>query len=195
MRTKVLLTAVCCLSFFCFPTHPVCAADVTVGKWRIDINENNAKVSVYHNNTLVVNESSCAFKNGDKEYFQDQLSGYAIQTAEVADPFGTGKKVTVTANTTDGITVTQDYYLYNDYILTEFSIASDQELASNYMAPVRSTTEVSFLPANKNRACLFLLTTMVLYVSAPITSTPKRQLSLLRAMKWAHSTMTTRGRD
>ena len=37
-------------------------------------------------------------------------------------------------------------------ILTEFSIASDQELASNYMAPVRSTTEVSFLPANKNRA-------------------------------------------
>ena len=152
MRTKVLLTAVCCLSFLCFPTHPVCAADVTVGKWRIDINENNAKVSVYHNNTLVVNESSCAFKNGDKEYFQDQLSGYAIQTAEVADPFGTGKKITVTANTTDGITVTQDYYLYNDYILTEFSIASDQELASNYMAPVRSTTEVSFLPANKNRA-------------------------------------------
>lgn len=152
MRTKVLLTAVCCLSFLCFPTHPVCAADVTVGKWRIDINENNAKVNVYHNNTLVVNESSCAFKNGDKEYFQDQLSGYAIQTAEVADPFGTGKRVTVTANTTDGITVTQDYYLYNDYILTEFSIASDQELASNYMAPVRSTTEVSFLPANKNRA-------------------------------------------
>lgn len=152
MKTNYLLTAACSLSFLCLSAQSALAENVTVGKWRIDINESNAKVCIYHNNTLLINESSCAFKNGDTEYYQDQLSGHAIRTTDVADPFGTGKRVTITSNTSDGITVTQDYYLYNDYILTEFSIGSEKELASNYMAPVRTGAEVSFLPAGSNRA-------------------------------------------
>lgn len=152
MKIKVLLTAVYSLSSLCFFTDPACAESVSLGKWRIDIDESNAKANIYHNNTLLISESNCAFKNGDTEYFQNQLSGHVINTTEIADPFGMGKKVTVTSNTADGITVTQHYFLYNDYILTEFSIESQQELASNYMAPIRSNSEVSFLPANSNRA-------------------------------------------
>lgn len=152
MKTKILLTAACSLSFLCFSVHSVFAESVTVGKWRIDIDESNAKANIYHNNTLLINGNSCAFKNGDTDYNQEQLSGYAIHTTDIADPFGTGKQVTVTANTADGIMVTQNYFLYNDYVLTEFYIESQQELASNYMAPIKSDSEVNFLPANGNRA-------------------------------------------
>lgn len=152
MKIKVLLTAVCCLCSLCFSIHPVSAASVNAGKWRIDINESNAKATIYHNNRLVISENNCAFKNGTTDYFQDQLSGHAITTKEITDQFGTGKQVTITSNTTDGITVTQNYFLYDKYILTEFSIESQQELASNYMAPVRSESEVVFLPASNNRA-------------------------------------------
>lgn len=151
MKIKTLLTAVYGSALLCFSTLPASAESVTVGKWRIDIDESNVKASIYHNNTLIISENSCAFKNGDTEYFQDQLSGYTINTTDVADPFGMGKRVTVTSNTADGITVTQHYFIYNDYILTEFYLESQQELASNYMAPVRSSSEVSFLPAGGNR--------------------------------------------
>lgn len=156
MKINLLSTVVCSLSFLCFSTQSAYAESVAVGKWRIDIDESNAKANIYHNNTLLINENNCAFKNGDTEYFQGQLSGYAIRTEDIADPFGMGKHVIVTANTADGITVTQHYFLYNDYILTEFSIESQTELASNYMAPVKSGSEVTFLPADKTNRALFV---------------------------------------
>ncbi|WP_455587754.1 FG-GAP-like repeat-containing protein [Bacteroides sp.] len=153
MKIRILLTAVCCL---CLSVHSIYAENVTVGKWRIDINENNAKASIYHDNTLLISENSCAFKNGDTEYHQDQLSGYAIRTTDITDSFGTGKQITITAKTADGITVTQDYFLYNDYVLTEVRIESQQELASNYMAPIKTSSEVNFLPDNIYNRVLFV---------------------------------------
>lgn len=51
------------------------------------------------------------------------------------------------------IKVYHRYYLYDDkdYILTEFSVESTQDISSNYLAPVKTSTTTNFLPHLNNK--------------------------------------------
>lgn len=147
---KLFVRIVLCFSLFSFQT--VFASDVTVGKYRLDINETNGKANIYCNGTLIIKESVCGFKNGADTYYQHQLTNRNVLQSDISDEFGTGKKVTITSTTSDNnIKVVHDYFLYEDYILTKFIIESDNELLSNYMAPVWTDSEIGFLPFSDNR--------------------------------------------
>jgi len=140
------------LLFFLF-IH-VGAVTVSLGKWRLDIDNATGKTNIYQSDVLLVPNSQCAFMIGNTKYFQEQLMVQGINQSILSDQFGSGKLVSVISNTPNGaITVTRNYYLYTDkeYILTDFTVESAQILSSNYMSPVSTSTSTSFLPGTNNR--------------------------------------------
>jgi alpha-galactosidase len=135
------------LSAFCIPAF---AADYTQGDWKLSVNTNGT-VSIYKSNKLLISNSQASFKIASTTYLQDQLSNVQVGEQSVSDNFGSGKCVTITSNTNDNHTVSHKYYLYNNYILTDLTISSDSQFESNYMAPVKSSASVSFLPSSNNK--------------------------------------------
>jgi alpha-galactosidase len=135
------------LLFFSFSSLK--AADYTQGEWKISV-DLTGKVNIYHSDVLLISNSQCSFKIGSVSYSQDQLSDIAISEHSNADTFGSGKRIEITSKTSDNHTVTHNYYLYDGYILTDFTVEGDA-FETNYMAPVKTSTAVAFLPATNNR--------------------------------------------
>ena len=143
-------------TLFFFAFFSVYAGSYSHGKWTLETTPTTADVNILHNNTHIITNSRSSFniaKDGTK-YTMSAISS-ETQTA-INDQFGSGIKVTVvgTASGAEGVTVTQDFYLYEgkDYFLTEFTIASTADLSSNYMAPIKTTSGNStILPDGGNR--------------------------------------------
>jgi len=133
------------------------AMTVSVGKWRLEVDDATGKSNIYQSDILLITNSRCAFKIGTKNYLQEQLVVQSVSQTELNDEFGSGKLVSILSNTTDAtLTITHHYYLYadKDYLLTDFTVESEKQLSSNYMSPVFSTTYSSFLIANNNRTLI-----------------------------------------
>ena len=136
-------------SFSCF----VDALTVSLGKWRLDIDNSNGKANIYQSDVLLIPNSQCAFKIGTTNYLQEQLVVQSVTQTDLNDEFGSGKLVSILSNTPDAtVTITHHYYLYSDkdYLLTDFTIESANQLSTNYMSPVLSVTSSSFLSLGKN---------------------------------------------
>lgn len=149
MKLRISLLAFCLL--LSFSLNILWAADVHFGTWRLDVNEQTAHVSIYHNNVLIIKDNHWAFKNDETHYDPSKANGHSVSQMDLSDQFGVGKRVAITSTTDAGITVTHTYDVYSDYVLTELTIESEEMLASNYMAPVYTTSEVAFLPTGYNR--------------------------------------------
>lgn len=122
--------------------HLIYAGEFTHGKWKMQTNTSNANVNILYDGVNIISDSRCSFINGNTT-----MSAISSETsAAVSDNFGTGIKVTITGTSTAtnaaGITVTQDFYFYDnlDYFLTEFTVSSASDLSINYMAPIKTTT-------------------------------------------------------
>jgi len=130
------------------------ALTVVVGKWRLVVDEANGKASMYQSDILVIPNTQCAFKIANTNYLQEQLVVQSVTQTDLSDEFGTGKLVSILSVTADAtVTITHHYYLYTDkdYLLTDFTIESANQLSSNYMSPVLSVTSSSFLSSGNNR--------------------------------------------
>jgi alpha-galactosidase len=140
------------ISFFHSNTY-VSAVEVNVGKWRLVINETNGKADIYNQNTLLIADNQCSYTVNNTTRSQEQLLARQIQINDITDAFGSGKVVTISARENSGIKVYHRYYLYDDkdYILTEFSVESTQDISSNYLAPVKTSTTTNFLPHLNNK--------------------------------------------
>ena len=120
------------ISFFHSNTY-VSAVEVNVGKWRLVINETNGKADIYNQNTLLIADNQCSYTVNNTTRSQEQLLARQIQINDITDAFGSGKVVTISARENSGIKVYHRYYLYDDkdYILTEFSVETKQDISSN----------------------------------------------------------------
>ena len=128
------------------------AFDLTVGRWKIEVNETTGKANFYTNGDLLIANTSGSFKNGDTTYSQEELSNLIITQTALDDEFGQGVCVTLASNTADGVSVVHNYYLYdaNDYFLTDLTISAPG-LESNYMAPIEFSGAVPILGTSGNR--------------------------------------------
>ncbi|MDR0799659.1 MAG: hypothetical protein LBN18_07875, partial [Dysgonamonadaceae bacterium] len=126
------------------------AADYTQGDWKLSVNSNGT-VNIYKGSKLLIANSQCSFKIGSTTYQQDQLSNVTVNESTNSDAFGSGKRIAITSKTSNNYTITHNYYLYNNYVLTDFTIAGSQ-FESNYMAPVKTSTAANFLSGNNNKA-------------------------------------------
>ena len=133
------------------------AMTVSAGKWRLEVDNATGKTNIYQSDILLIQNSRCAFKIGTTNYLQEQLIVQSVTQTDLNDEFGSGKLVSILSNTKDAtLTITHHYYLYadKDYLLTDFTVESANQLSSNYMSPVFSTTYSSFLSANNNRTLI-----------------------------------------
>ncbi|HPK06013.1 MAG TPA: hypothetical protein PK908_08960, partial [Bacteroidales bacterium] len=101
------------MGFFHSNTY-VSAAEVSVGKWRLVINETNGKANIYNQNTLLIADNQCSYTVNNTTRSQEQLLARRIQISDITDAFGSGKLVTISARESSGIKVYHHYYLYNN---------------------------------------------------------------------------------
>jgi len=134
------------LFVFCLP---VFSADYTQGNWQLSVNANGT-VNISKSGKTLISNSQGSFKIGSTIYLQENCTNVQVSESSVNDNFGSGKCITITSKTNTNHTVTQKYYLYNDYILTDLTVSGTQ-FESNYMAPIKSSSSVTFLPSNNNK--------------------------------------------
>jgi len=125
------------------------------GKWNIEVDQVTGKANFIYNGLPVILKTQVAFKESSKLLFSENLKERNIIEVDLSDSIGSGKQIQINAKTLDDkILVKQNYYLYagKDFVLTDFTIESTQELSSNYMAPVYSTSSSAILPAGTNKS-------------------------------------------
>ena len=128
---------------------------MTGGDWQLSVNRATGTTDISKNQVILLNQTQPSFKSGSTIYSGSQLTVKNIEGSDLNDKFGTGKQLQITSVTeNESVTLVQRFYLYNerDYILTEFTIESAEELESNYMAPIVASGSSVFLETSGNRA-------------------------------------------
>ncbi len=73
---------------------------------------------------------------GGKMVSTKSYASKKVSTSNISDPFGKGKKVTITYFDKSLPRLQQTFRIYNDYIFTDISLSADTAIETNYMAPV-----------------------------------------------------------
>jgi len=102
-------------------------------------------------------------------------SHHELKKDEFTDKTGSGTLFTIISTGRGLPEMTQEYWLYSrtHFILTRVSVKSDQALNVNYIAPIKSETPVSVLPASNNYSLFvpFDNDKWVRYVAFPFKNT------------------------
>ena len=127
------------------------ANQFTAGQWTLDVNVTTGETDIKYAGTTLVAKNRAHFRVGSQQYDQAQMTFRDVTEQDISDDFGTGKEVCVISEK-DDIRAFEYYYIYSDkpYILTQLVLVSSSKISSNYLAPVYSTSEVKFLPAEEN---------------------------------------------
>ena len=127
------------------------ANQFTAGQWTLDVNVTTGETDIIYAGTTLVAKNRAHFSVGSQQYDQAQMTFRDVTEQDISDDFGTGKEVCVISEK-DDIRAFEYYYIYSDkpYILTQLVLVSSSKISSNYLAPVYSTSEVKFLPAEEN---------------------------------------------
>ena len=147
---KQTINAIFFLLFIFLSTGYIQAYELAVGNYKLNIDESTGKVNIHQGSTLIINESQLSFIVDKTTY--TLTSGTATST-QLNDKFGNGTLVTF-CGVVNEWNVNQYFYLYpeRNYILTDFTVEASTEVASNYMAPIKTSGTYSFLaPGEKNR--------------------------------------------
>lgn len=175
--TKSLILLICtsclCLSAWASPVSE--DKDISYGKWKITYKGDTKKVNFVRDGNSILKDVYVKAKAGNDTINSYQYTNVAVSKEMVSDVFGSGEKYTISySGLTGKPSLLQIFYFYSghDYFLTEARIISDTETSSNYIAPVYTTAENTFLPTdNSNRALRvpFDNDGFVHYLSSPLT--------------------------
>lgn len=108
-------------------------AGVSQKDWRLGFDNG---VNIRHGNTWVVRGMTAEYKFGDRLVNSKAYGKRTFKEERISDSFGKGKKWTITYTTPGLPELTQTFYLYDDYLLTDIRVASDGGVSTNYMAPI-----------------------------------------------------------
>ena len=144
MRKFAIICMLCCSAV-------IWANQFTAGQWTLDVNVITGETDIIYAGTTLVAKNRAHFRVGSQQYDQAQMTFRDVTEQDISDDFGTGKEVCVISEK-DDIRAFEYYYIYSDkpYILTQLVLVSSSKISSNYLAPVYSTSEVKFLPAEEN---------------------------------------------
>lgn len=144
-------------------------------QWTIKHNKDNGVDYTYKGNRILTN-TSVKTKIEGKYVDSKDFENINIKKTSVNDLFGAGVKYTVTysGNPNCNSSIEQIFYFYTDkeFFLTEAYIKSEEEISSNYIAPLYSSERVSFLPSDTTNRVLrvpFDNDAFVHYLSSPLT--------------------------
>ena len=131
---------------------------INVGKWNIAYDEQANAVDVCKDGVLIGDNLYAAFNNGERIVTSYEYTHRSFSQSAVSDVFGKGMIYTV-EYTADALPkLTQSFYIYpeRDYILTDFTLQSDTEVASNYMAAVNIDSMPALVGEGDDLRMLFI---------------------------------------
>ena len=134
------------------------SSSLTVDKWTIAFDEQSASIDLLQGDVVVANDLYATYSNGERVVTSREYTHRSFKQSSVNDVFGAGKVFSV-VYTAEGLpTLTHSFYLYPaiDYVLTDFTLQGEGEVASNYMAPVNVDSMQPFAGDNSALRMLFV---------------------------------------
>lgn len=137
-----------------------CAEETTLtnGCWELSLDERSGGIDIRKDSLCVFDDLYAAYKLSDSTITTLDYEDCAVSVKEIADVFGKGFRYEVSYTDEMLPALVQSFYVYpdKDYILTEFTLSSDEEVASNYMAPVNVDQMPQVLADGKDNRALFI---------------------------------------
>lgn len=137
-----------------------CAEETTLtnGCWELSLDERSGGIDIRKDSLCVFDDLYAAYKLSDSTITTLDYEDCSVSVEEIADVFGKGFRYEVSYTDEMLPALVQSFYVYpdKDYILTEFTLSSDEEVASNYMAPVNVDQMPQVLADGKDNRALFI---------------------------------------
>ncbi len=148
-------------------------APLVNGDWKVSYNQATQGVDIEKGTRLIYGNVYAAYKQAGKLITTRDYANRSVTLEAVSDAFGPGAALRITYTQKGLPTLVQSFYAYSgkDYILTDFTLAADTEVASNYMAPVCIDHMQPLLESGENRALFipFDNDAWIRYQSHPLT--------------------------
>lgn len=152
--------SVCSFLFLWGGVLSSCSDDaLSVGKWNIAYDREGKGIDITQNDRLVYDNLYASYKLSDSLVSTRDYAKKEISSAPIDDGFGKGVLYKIVYKDTKLPELEQSFYVYpeKDYVLTEFTIAGEQqEVSSNYMAPINVDKMTTLLPAGADNRVLFV---------------------------------------
>lgn len=155
-----------------------CAEQTTLnaGKWSLAYDDRTNGIDITKDSKLVYDDVYASYKLSDSLVSTRNYAKHTVSTEKVNDAFGEGFHYEVTYTGNNLPVLVQSFYVYpeKDYVLTDFTLEGDSEIASNYMAPVNVDQMPEVLEQGENNRALFIPfdnDCWIRYQSHPLTFT------------------------
>lgn len=107
---------------------------VTQGKWSLSYHHG---VNIQRGQEKIAANLTAEYRLEDETVVSTQAyKNPSFAVTHIADDFGEGKLWTITYTSHFLPTLTQRFYVYDDFILTDVSISAEKGVRSNYIAPI-----------------------------------------------------------
>ncbi|WEK35617.1 MAG: alpha-galactosidase [Candidatus Pseudobacter hemicellulosilyticus] len=177
-RTLQLLLGLAFSCSFCLPAEAADGAKpvrISYGKWTITYKANGKTLDYTYAGKLVLANVSAKVKTAGGELNSYEYPVASLSKEAITDVFGKGTKFTIhysNAEGKPGMSQSFCFYPNREYFLTEVVLTSEENISSNYMAPVITSTRTAFLGADSANRVLrvpFDNDAFVHYLSSPLT--------------------------
>ncbi|MFV0417465.1 MAG: alpha-galactosidase [Dysgonomonas sp.] len=126
----------------------------TMGDWRVLQNKEDNDVNVEKGTKVIFHNLYASYKMNEKLITTRDYENKHVSEEKTTDEFGQVSVFKITYTSKLLPKLTQSFYLYpdKDFVLTDFLLESEDEIASNYMAPVNIDNVGAVLENGDNRA-------------------------------------------
>ena len=123
-------------------------------KLSIRENTDNKGLDIVSGEQLLIESIDAVYKLNGQEISSNSYAQKTINKSNTTDAFGKGTLYTITYTDEKLPTLVQKFYIYSgkDYLLTEFTLESNEDIAINYMAPVNYQGSLDILGTGDLRA-------------------------------------------
>ncbi|MDU1890338.1 MAG: alpha-galactosidase [Dysgonomonas sp.] len=144
------------------------------GKWALSYNKVSKGVDIKKEGKLLMQGVYTSYKMEDKTISSKDYPEMELKQKNIKDKlFGDGSLFEIAYSGNNLPKLVQSFYVFPgyDYILTDFTLEADKEIASNYMAPINADSIPVILEKGDNRALFipFDNDKWVRYQSHPLT--------------------------
>lgn len=152
MRNFLLLS----FSLLSLLSTPVFADnEVSAGDWTLTVDD-GGKATLTRAGRVILSSNEAVWGLNDQKFSYSSLVDITTTSAPLSDETGTGVQLVVKGHT-EGQPITEIihiYYIYEDkdFIFTQFTATSDEDLTINYMAPVHAGAASNILNEGTNYA-------------------------------------------
>lgn len=137
-----------------------CASDtkLSAGAWNLSYDTEANGIDILKDSKLIYDNVYASYKLSDKTVSSSDYTNRKFTTEKIKDNFGEGFLYKVVYSSEGLPTLTQSFYVYpeKDYVLTDFKLADEAGLSSNYMAPVNIDQMPAVFAENGSNRALFV---------------------------------------